>query len=107
MINHFFTLGGSPRGKSCNPAEFIYNKLQPGIIIKDLDKFIKSIIINCNPAVFIKDLYKFINSYIIATRHYIKRLSEKSYQNCNPAVFQGKGELQILGFGAESQHIVG
>lgn len=29
-----------------------------------------------------------------------------SVRNCNPAVVCGKGELQILGFGDESQQIV-
>ena len=60
------------------------------------------------PGIIIKDLYKFINTYIInATRKYIKRLRENHTSNCNPAVFDEKGELQILGFGDESQHIVG
>ena len=35
-----------------------------------------------------------------------KKTKEPSGRNCNPEVNEEKGELQILGFRDESQHIV-
>lgn len=46
---------------------------------------------NCNPEVGKKD----------------KKIEKSNDgRNCNPEVAEGKGELQILGFRDESQHIV-
>ena len=44
----------------------------------------------------------------IATRNQYKKSykNEQRVENCNPEVSKRKGELQILGFRDESQHIV-